>query len=67
MKIQSQKQLDAALAQAAKATNQMDYVNWRVDLARITAGGELSPEQEAQESRNSKGAGSEERREITVG
>lgn len=47
--IQSQKQLDAALAQAAKATNQMDYVNWRVDLARITAGGELSPEQEAQE------------------
>ena len=47
--IQSQKQLEAALAQVAKTTNQGDYVNWRVDLARIVAGGQLSPEQEAQE------------------
>lgn len=35
--IQSQKQLEAALAQAAKATNQGDYVNWRISAARMAA------------------------------
>jgi len=50
--IQSQKQLEAALAQAAKATNQRDYINWRVDLARMVAeiqGIEWTPQLEATE------------------